>query len=77
MSDEVSGLGSVEAVVHASAERASESPYSSGLSEHGIRCLEPVEDLFEFEPGLTAPRSGHKIGGKPYLVRERDALRDP
>lgn len=61
-------------VVHAPVGRqAKASRWDSELSEHALSVLDPMLDWVEDE-GSRVRRAGHKIGGRPFLVREVPSL---
>ncbi len=58
----------VNVVLHQPSPRATRTPWDSPVSEHPLVDLGIFDDLV-IEDGHTVAYSGHKIGGRPYLVR--------
>lgn len=68
-------LGLLDIVVHPPTLRNHEATdLKSGLSSHGIQVLLEVDDWIRDEDGTLVVRSGHKLGGRPHLVRETELL---
>lgn len=74
----LNALGLLEVVIHPAAEEreVDPSPLSSPLSEHGLRLLEPASDRILGDEGEEVFRPGHKIGGRPHLIRVSAQLVD-
>jgi hypothetical protein len=65
----------LKVVVHPLATRATASSLQdSPLSEHALELLPVSDDWIEDEEGARVVRPGHKLGGRPHLVRERATL---
>lgn len=66
----VNEVGLLRPVVHAARPRAQRrSPFDSKLSEHGLLAQDEVEDWILDDEGNAIIRPGHKLGGRPHLVR--------
>jgi len=62
-------------IIHSPTPRQSvPSASDSTLSEHSLVLLDSTEDWEEGDDGHRVIRPGHKIGGRPHLIRERPAL---
>lgn len=61
--------GGIEIAIHDSTGRSpDQTSFDSELSAHPIR-VGSVEPDVQDEEGIQRPFSGHKLGGKPYLVK--------
>lgn len=66
-------LSLVDIVIHHPQQRDDNSEFQSQISEHDIEVLETVTD-FQIIDGDVIFRSGHKIGGYPHLIRNKNNL---
>src|SRR6185503_3362689 len=67
--------GLLELVVHAPVQRGSgSSALDSGLSAHGLSVLASASDLVIDDDGTQVIRPGHKVGGRPHLLRASSQL---
>lgn len=71
---EVTNSNLVSIVVHPETGRGVATPFDSPLSEHALQLLSPVADAALDDDGVPVPRSGHKLGGRPHIVRPRARL---
>ncbi len=71
----VSALGLVQVVLHSPAQRDNAADGASLLSAQGLAVLPEAEDWME-DDGQRLILSGHKIGGRPYLIRNTPELVD-
>lgn len=68
-------LDRLEVLVHSPTSRAdSASPHDSNLSEHSLALQSVCEDWVLGDEGEKVVRSGHKLGGSPYLINPRSSL---
>lgn len=67
--------GLVQVVSHSPAPRASSSEWKSPLSAHGLELEAEAPDVVADEQDLVV-RGGHKIGGRPALIRLRASLEE-
>lgn len=69
----VNKLGMVENVIHKPQQRENNSQFQSQISEHDIQILETENDSEEIDKEIIY-LSGHKIGGFPHLIRNKNNL---
>jgi len=67
--------GLVWFVTHRPSPRGQSTAQASRLSPHGLRIFPEGEDWLDDGEGGRVIRSGHKLGGRPHLIRETTALR--
>lgn len=67
--------GLVEVIIHQPSERENSSEFCSQISEHDLQIL-PLRSDTQTVDGETIVFSGHKVGGYPYLIRERHNLKN-
>lgn len=73
----VNPAGRVAALTHALAPRTeASSALDSPLSSHALSLQRPDNDWIADEEAERIRRPDHKIGGLPYLVREKSLLRE-
>lgn len=71
----IAGLGLLEVVVHSPIARATVSSLlDSNLSEHYLAFQPACEDWVLGDEGERVVRSGHKLGGIPYLINPRERM---
>lgn len=71
----VNELSLLDIVVHPPELRDDKATgFQSGLSSHDLELLGESDDWVEDEDGTHVVRSGHKLGGRPHLIRETTAL---
>ncbi len=71
----VNELGFLSISRHPPLPRSTEPSQSdSALSEHNLWLLEATSDWIEDEEGKRLVRPNHKLGGRPYLVRQKTKL---
>lgn len=68
----INPLGFLDVVIHTPRKRVVASEFQSHISEHDIQILNIKTDIENFEEELFL--SGHKIGGHPYLIRNKPKL---
>lgn len=71
----INKLGFVDIVIHKPQQRESNATFQSEISEHDFQLLN-VEQDFEQIDGEPVFLSGHKIGGNPHLIRDKNNLSD-
>ena len=72
----VSAPGVVVPIVHPPFPGGGDLQLASPLSAHWLEALQEVEDRMKNDEGNLVSRPGHKLGGRPHLIRERDGLLD-
>jgi hypothetical protein len=68
--------GLLEIVTHTPARRDGRTDVDSQLSAHDLVLLPETADVIREEDGNEVILSGHKIGGRPHLVRQNRKLLD-
>jgi hypothetical protein len=70
----INDLGLVKVIEHGPADRSNATINPSPLSPCGLVVLPDEEDWIDDEEGGRVVRSGHKLGGRPHLLRETAPL---
>jgi hypothetical protein len=63
----------IDVVVH-SPSRRGDGPYPTPLPEHPLVMGSPKSDRVADDGGELVPESGHKLGGRPFLIQNERSL---
>jgi hypothetical protein len=66
----------IDVAVHGPSRRSANQDFSSDLSEHPLVFLGETDDVFSDDDSRESPLFGHKTGGRPYRLGNRNELFD-